>query len=254
MTSMMLLMLIITIGGLFLTVTLSNFIRDHNNDLQWRQWAFRYYGSSVRAIYTLFEVTLAGCWPTYFRPLIEKISPWYAIFVTTYISVVFFAIIRIITALFLKDTLNVAQSDKEMQINDRQKQTEAYCKKLGAIFKALDTSGDGTLDYEKFQAIIDNNRVRIWMQILDLEVHDCHALFRLLNDGSDRVTYEEFIQGVLRLKGQARSLDIIEIMRSSEQCLKEVRSLEGQVTSLQYRYSRLSGELPAVYPSTVISV
>merc|ERR1719316_873329 len=95
-------------SGLFLCEMLKEFIRDSNRSMEWRYWVFRHYGTSSRAVYTLFEVTLSGCWPTYFRPLIDKVSVWYAVFAIFYVTMVVFAVIRIITALFLKKTLQAA--------------------------------------------------------------------------------------------------------------------------------------------------
>merc|ERR1719199_36176 len=106
-------------GGLFLCSILKSTIQDAAVDHSLRMWLYRYYGSSLRAIYTLFEVTLAGCWPNYFRRLIEDVNGWYAVFAVVYITIVVFAIIRIITALFLKKTLTVAGHDQDMQLSEQ---------------------------------------------------------------------------------------------------------------------------------------
>merc|ERR1719460_315888 len=103
---------------------LAGFIQDESQDMQTRQWVFKYYGSSSRAIYTLFEVTLAGCWPNYFRTLVHEVSGYWVLFAIIYITFVVFAVIRIITAIFLKETLFVAQSDAEMMIRENWRMKE----------------------------------------------------------------------------------------------------------------------------------
>merc|ERR1712226_934086 len=110
---MILLIMIMIMSGLLLCELLTEFIQDSSNNMTTRKWVYQHYGTSTRAFYTLFEVTLSGCWPTYFRPLIEDVSGWYLSFVFTYISFVVFAIMRIITAMFLKETLVVASDDAE---------------------------------------------------------------------------------------------------------------------------------------------
>merc|ERR1719199_1117268 len=117
-------------GGLFLCSILKSTIQDAAVDHSLRLWCFRYYGSSLRAIYTLFEVTLAGCWPNYFRPLIEKVNGWYAVFAVVYITIVVFAVIRIITALFLKKTLSVANNDADMQVAEQRAKAQQTIEKL----------------------------------------------------------------------------------------------------------------------------
>ena len=49
-------------------------------------------------------------------------SGWYSIFIFVYIGVVVFGLKSIITALFLKETLQVASQDAEQQAHDQAKQ------------------------------------------------------------------------------------------------------------------------------------
>merc|ERR1711971_151743 len=99
----------IIISAVFLCFALEPSMTDETINHADRLWLNKYYGDAVRSSYTLFEVTMAGCWPNYFRPLIEKVSPWFCLFVVPYIAIVAFAMLRIISALFLKQTLDAAQ-------------------------------------------------------------------------------------------------------------------------------------------------
>jgi len=51
----------------------------------------------------MFEITHSGSWPAVVRPIVERVNAWYAVLFLTYITLVVFAVIRIVTALFLKD-------------------------------------------------------------------------------------------------------------------------------------------------------
>ena len=57
------------------------------------------YGSFTKSMYTTFEITHSGSWPARVRPVIEKVSVWYAIPFLTYITLVVFAAIRIVHGL-----------------------------------------------------------------------------------------------------------------------------------------------------------
>merc|ERR1712060_521793 len=103
---------------------------------------------------------MAGCWPNYFRPLIHEVSGWFWVFAVAYVSLVVFAIIRIISAIFLKETLIIASHDAEMMVHEKSKQKEAYVKKLRQLFEAVDVSGNGTLSLEEFRSIVNNASVR----------------------------------------------------------------------------------------------
>merc|ERR1712183_1102611 len=94
---------------------LSDFIRDEKRDIEIRLWANTYYGSSTKSMYTMFEATLSGCWPNYIRPLLDH-SWLYVIIFGVYVVAIVFALIRILTAVFLGETLKNTDKDTEMLV------------------------------------------------------------------------------------------------------------------------------------------
>merc|ERR1719346_239900 len=115
-------------ASLFLCQLLQEYIENTENDYEMRLWVYRYYGTSSSALYTMFEVTLSGCWPTYVRPVIEQVSVFYAIFFVLYVSLVVFAVIRVITALFLRETLRAAEADTFMVMDAMRNKRLAYAR------------------------------------------------------------------------------------------------------------------------------
>lgn len=224
--SMVLLGVIMCLGGIFLVQTLVDYINDESYPYALRLWLYKHYGTSLRGMLTMFEVTLSGCWPNYARRLIDEVSAVYAIFWVIYVSIVVFAVIRIITALFLKHTMENAGSDADLMIAAQMRKKRAYLEKLGEAFTAIDDSGDGTITREEFEEILNHPQVKAYLAVLDLEVHESNSLFNLLEEDEDGViTYAEFLEGVMRLKGQARTLDIVEIQRDCKRLMNVTASL-----------------------------
>lgn len=232
--SMVLLGMIMTMSGMFMCQFLSEFVRDESNDYNHRMWVWRYYGSSFRAIYTMFEITLSGCWPNYVRPILDHVSPWYAVFFILYVAGVVFAVIRIITALFLKRTMQIASQDEDLMTVEKLKEKDAYLRKLKVFFEAADQSGDGAIDIEEFQVFLDNPKVRSWFQLLGLEFHEASHLFQLLDDGDGLITIDEFIKGLMRLKGHSWSIDVVSLQR-------EVGKLQGMLEHLATDFETVYG-------------
>merc|ERR1712232_593966 len=152
--SMILLAVFMLISSIFLCQTLNSSLTDPNISEGTRHWMYKKYGTTSRALYTMFEVTFSGGWPNYADKLIHEVNVWYAGFFILYVSVVVFAIIRIITALFLKETLNVAANDADLQIQERLRETAVLVEKLGRLFLALDASGDGYVTLDEFEAFL----------------------------------------------------------------------------------------------------
>lgn len=215
--SMTLLGMFMVMCGLILGNLLQEFILDDNEDYDVRKWVWMHYGTAYRSIYTMFELTLAGSWPNYVRPVLENVSHGYVVFFVLYIVIVVFAVIRVITAIFLKDTLDAATSDNDMMVSERLKKQQMYIERLKDLFCAADQSGDGFISRDELDEILNIQEVRAYLQTLDLEVHEGEVLFDLLDDGDGLISWDEFIQGLLRFKGQARSVDL---MMLKAECMK----------------------------------
>lgn len=74
--------------ALVMAQALQGFVLDDNANMDTRLEVNNLYGSFSKALYTTFEITHSGSWPSRVRPVIEKVSPWYAIPFLTYITLV----------------------------------------------------------------------------------------------------------------------------------------------------------------------
>ncbi|CAE7271772.1 Scn11a [Symbiodinium natans] len=205
--SMVLLMIFMAMGALMLGNLLQSFVDDDEQNIDDRQWIWTHYGTAYRALYTLFEITFAGNWPTNTRPVLEKVSHGFAIFFICYITLVVFAIIRVISAVFLKDTLDAAQNDAEALVVDKIHKKAEFVVKLEGIFNAIDDTGSGIISEERLTTILANPKVAAYFQTMDIDIHEGKALFHVLNHGEDGVSLDEFIDGILKCKGPARAID-----------------------------------------------
>jgi len=227
---MVLLGLCITMGGLTMGTLLQDFIMDENKPMSDRLWVWLHYGTAYRSMYTLYEVTFAGSWPTYARPVLENVSHVYVLFFLLYITFIVFAVIRVISAVFLSQTLEAASSDAEMMIQDRLTKKAKFVQKLEGVFQAMDESGDGLLSEEEMSDLLEDKKVQAYLESLEVAVPESKALFRMLQNGDGQVTYEDFIEGILRCKGPARAMDQI-VIQAELRFLKT--SLEQLAVSLE---------------------
>jgi len=223
--SLIILLILQVMSAMFLCQTLNEFIVNEEKEFKHRQWANRYYGSSSKALYTMFEVTFSGGWPTYVRPVVEDVNPLLVIFFVIYVAGVVFAIIRIITALFLKETMQVAADDAHRVIQERMEERRAYVEKLRELFLEVDPTGDGIITLQDFEAILRNPLAQGLLRSLDLGMHDIQCLFNMIDDGDGKITYDEFLHGTMRWKVQARSQDVVAVLHDSEKILNQCHKL-----------------------------
>merc|ERR1719310_2125238 len=133
-----------------MTQVLGNWLIDESHDLSDRQFIYEYYGSFSRSMITMIQITLTpGVFAVVARKVIYHVHVAYGLFFVTYLAVVSFAVIRVITALFIKETLDAANSDVHHVHNEVIRQKQQYLKKVRDIFKQFDTNEDGALSMEE---------------------------------------------------------------------------------------------------------
>merc|ERR1719215_1739321 len=125
-----------------------------------------------------------------------------------------FALMSVISAVFVQQAMSVQQQDHEIMILKKQKETERYNKKLKSLFESMDTDGDGQLCRREFDAVTRNHELKLFMESLDINPDDLQGLFDMLDTGDGFVSADEFLMGATRLRGSARSLDVAQLLVS----------------------------------------
>merc|ERR1719343_1553159 len=119
---------------------------------------------------------------------------------------------------------------------------EAYMRKVKEFFMEADADHNGTLTWEEFEAHMQNTKIKAYFQTLDLDVSQAHLVFELLDiDNSNEVTVDEFLEGCMRLKGHARSVDLNLLMLQQKKFISRMekfarrsnKSIQGIMEGLQ---------------------
>merc|ERR1740123_2267526 len=113
---MILMVLLMLMGATFLCQMLHDFVVDEQADFATRMWVNDRFGSGNKALYTFFEMTFSGGWPLSASRVVKDVSPYYVIFFALYVTFVVFGLIRIISALFLSETLQQANRESEIMV------------------------------------------------------------------------------------------------------------------------------------------
>merc|ERR1719217_1046594 len=90
----------------------------------------------------------------------------------------------------------------------------------------MDQDESGTISLDELDRYFEDVRMKSYFQVLGIDPDDSERLFRLLDeDGSGEVGIDEFLDGCLRLKGDARSIDVHSIMYQCNAILHGVNAL-----------------------------
>lgn len=212
---------ILTCCALGMNYILSDFIKDTSNPIDVRNKAYEYYGTYTGSLLSMFEVTFAS-WMPICRFLYHNVDEKFAIFFMSYKLVMGIAVVRIIYGVFLHVTFSCAASDDEALIAKKQREAGKYAKKMNKLFNALDQEGDGFLDKDEFMQIIQDPRMISLLSALELEIHDAELVFDLTDDGDGKMSADEMAFGFSRLKGNARSVDILALTSLTREALHKL--------------------------------
>merc|ERR1712137_1292333 len=126
-----------------------------------------------------------------------------------YRFIVGFSLVKVIAGVFMHETFRVAASDDTLMVLQKKRQTAKMKAKMDDFMARTDLSGDQKIQKDEFMAILENKWIRTWLSSMDMEVSDGDLLFEMTDNGDGEVTADELFNGFGRLKGAARSIDLI---------------------------------------------
>eukprot|EP00931_Biecheleriopsis_adriatica_P020542 TRINITY_DN13693_c0_g1_i1.p1 TRINITY_DN13693_c0_g1~~TRINITY_DN13693_c0_g1_i1.p1 ORF type:complete len:669 (-),score=139.26 TRINITY_DN13693_c0_g1_i1:76-2082(-) len=238
--SFLLLFVVLLLQSFLAHQLLAPVMSDDSRSEEVRKELFIYFGTSSRCLLTMFEMTLAN-WIPVARMLIEDVGEWYSIFAIANKITIGFAVVGIINGVFMQETFKVAASDDIIMMRQTERTTKLHCKKMQALFVHADSSGDGLLVKEEFREVMKDPQVTTWLAAQELTVNDPDTLFELLSTHG-HIAVDDLVQGVARLKGPARSMDMAEQNMHIAHALSQIASLEQTTLELMRRCESLIEE------------
>jgi len=213
----LLLLLIMYIFAVFFMQGAVNWLQTEleNEDFEANKEAIdAYFSSMFQSIYSLILAISGGSdWGDIAEPL-GIISPWYTVAFVIYIIFVVFGVLNVLTGVFLESAAQIVDRDIITHA-ETQKQT-AFAREMSALFEELDADGSGSLTWEELQEQLKDEKLRAYLNSQLLDSMDAHLFFKILqsqagNSENDEITISDFIMGCARLKGQARSMHVLNL-------------------------------------------
>jgi len=209
------------IAGMIVGALVREFVTDDSKLMEDRQRVWDYYGTFSRTFLTMFEILFAN-WGPPCRALVDHVDEAFSIFFLVYRCMIGFAVLNVVNAVFVQQTMLLANNDEDLAFKQKQKDWALYSKKVKRLFNAIDTSGDGSITLDEFSQLVQSPKLKFWMSQLELEYHDLLGLFEMLDDGDGEIAIDEFLENARRLKGPAKAIDMFRMETKVELLLAQV--------------------------------
>jgi len=192
-----------------------------------------YYGTVTSTMMTLFMAISGGMdWGDLVKPLLE-ISRWYYAVYVFFLLFVLFGIMNILTAIFCESANQIAFIDRDLVIQEELDNDESTVNELRRLLQEFDVDESRTLTSDEFDQLMKDKRTLVHFRTLGLHLNEANGLFTLLDRSqSGEVPIDEFVNTLMRLKGNSQAIDLATIMyenkRITSQMMQPMRYVQTQ--------------------------
>eukprot|EP00928_Gymnodinium_smaydae_P015993 TRINITY_DN15958_c0_g1_i1.p1 TRINITY_DN15958_c0_g1~~TRINITY_DN15958_c0_g1_i1.p1 ORF type:complete len:333 (-),score=33.71 TRINITY_DN15958_c0_g1_i1:67-948(-) len=186
----------------------------------------QYFGTVFTSMFTLFKILTNGLeWNEVAVPL--AYCGWgYVAILSAYVFFAYFAVLNVITSAFCTNAIAAAQKDVDAMIHNQLKHNEKFVKMVCELFDAMDKEHAGKISRDDFIDCLGTPEIHSFLSSLELDVQDATMLFDLLDvEKTSSITLDQFVQGCVRLKGTARSVDMVVLLRQNQWLMTTIRRM-----------------------------
>lgn len=176
-----------------------------------------YFGTVPRSMFTLLQVATLERWSEGIARHVMQKQPAMTFFFLLFIIFATFGLMNLIVGVIVENTISTAKHNDAKIKQQNEKNRIRILAHLREIFEMADEDGSGTLTAEEVEHAIQNPEVANKLRIMDFPLHNPAEFFLLLDtDSSGVLSIEEFIGGCMRLKGNAKSKDLLAVQVNIE--------------------------------------
>jgi len=210
----LLLLVEVYVFSIFFSYGVVEYLRDGDADAPVANELKLFFGNLAQAMVCLFMCVTGGKDWGYIMHALSACSPVYAIALVVYIFVTMIGIMNIITGIFVDSATLVSFKDQDIVVQNEVEKQKRCADKLKQWFRDAQKS---MLSWEDLSDALRHEKVNTCFAALDLEVAQAKKLYELLDvEDTNEVQIETFVDGCMRLRGSARSVDLAMLVYQSE--------------------------------------
>lgn len=225
----LLLVLFIYMCGIFLTTQVGHNDLDFDQHFRETQgWDHEvYFGTVARSMLTLMQVLTRDGWSDDIARHVIKIYPAMSWFFILFVTFATYGLLSVIVGVIVESTLAEAKHNDDKIKKKSDSDRSRVLDHLKTVFALADEDKSGTITMAEVREAVKNPEIAKKLQLIGFPVSDPNKIFMLLDvDQSGELTIEEFINGCMRLKGDAKSKDLLMVQVGVEQLARHLALLD----------------------------
>lgn len=181
------------------------------------------WGSVIKGMNSLFRASTGGDdWFNVARPLWEAGSGCYILFVL-YMGFFLIVVLNTFSSLFVQSVMENQAKDEAGIVDELLVKKDEYVAQLKDLFSQIEDDGDGAITINEFINHANDPKLHAWADHLGIDLTDSKHFFEVLShNGSLKVDLETFVVGCIKLRGQAKQVDVLSVLQLSKQIHKKI--------------------------------
>lgn len=187
-----------------------------------------YYGSMGRTVGTLFMTISGGIlWHDAVKPLATigwAMEPIFASFVVFTV----FCCLNIVTGIVVDNAMNSKRTDELVIRREYARERRRWIHDVSELFSKLDVYDRGELSRHEFDRMIAKEGVQTLFRKLaiPLDGYGSLELWELFDpEGAGSINEDQFANGIRQLQGNARSLDVLQLKKDTQNINRQLQTL-----------------------------
>lgn len=206
-----------------------------------------YFATVWRSTFTLFQIMTLDQWNESVVRHVVANQPVMLIFFLIFVCISSLGLMSIMIGVVVENTLATANKDQNKLKARRERDRKQVFGQLQEIFEMADVDGSGTLKLEEVESAIQKPEIYNKLKMIDFPVDDPGQIFALLDyDESGELTTEEFITGCIRMKGPAKSKDLLVAQVGVDSMRKQYALFEQEMEKFHAKVAMLDATIRAV--------
>lgn len=168
--------------------------------------------SLFAAMCALFEAATGGSdWNELADPLYDDGPHFYFAFLL-YIGFFLFVLLNSLTGIFVERLVQMVANDQTVMMNERLCEKKHYASRVEDLFRSVDTDGLLELSLEQLSGHLTDKRMMAFATSLEIDEADLLVAFDIVTqNGTQNVDLDTFVTGCIKLRGSARSVDLVDV-------------------------------------------
>jgi len=206
-----------------------------------------YFGSVPRSMFTLFQVLTLDRWSEDVARHVIHQQPAMLPFFLCFVGLMSYGLLNIIVGVIVENTLATAKTDMDKVKKSQERQRIQVLSHLREVFEAADADGSNTLSLDEVKIAVNKPEIYNKLKLIDFPVEEPDQIFILLDgECTGEVAIKDFINGCLRMKGVAKSKDLLEAQISLDKLRKNFDGFEEEMMESDSCIRRLEVRIQAI--------